>query len=282
MKEAETKDRIKEALEIRGMKQAELAEKTGIDKGQLSSYLSGRYKPKQANLRLIANALSVDEAWLMGYHMPMEGNGHENREDLRFDTILNEAQSLMENAGYKMTLSGDGNESSITVRDKAGLIYLKMCDYELVNKYESLRRRGHVSAELLLSEEIPSFINKTYAFECQLKSLGWSYTILAEHQTDNMEEPAKSYALFKNDSIYFRVSGEDFTSFVQDSEKFFKERLQQLLKKSMKRMFVEHAADTSKSYLEPVAAHMRTDIEVSDEMCKHDDDIMDNDEFWNK
>lgn len=35
-----------------------------------------------------------------------------------------------------------------------------------------------------------------------------------------------------------------------------------------------------KPYTEPQAAHERTDIEVTDEMRKHDDDIMDNDEFW--
>lgn len=74
MKKAETKDRIKEALELREMKQSELAEKTGIDKGQMSSYLAGRYNPKQNNLRLIADALSVDEAWLMGFDVPMERN----------------------------------------------------------------------------------------------------------------------------------------------------------------------------------------------------------------
>ena len=43
MKKAETKDRIKAALEIRDMKQSELVEKTGIDKGQMSSYITGRY-----------------------------------------------------------------------------------------------------------------------------------------------------------------------------------------------------------------------------------------------
>lgn len=37
-----------------------------------------------------------------------------------------------------------------------------------------------------------------------------------------------------------------------------------------------------KDYLEPQAAHERTDIEVTDEMRKHDDDIMDDDDFWNK
>lgn len=72
MKKAETKDRLKEAMEIREIKQSELVEKTGIDKGQMSSYLSGKYKPKQGNLERIANALFVDEAWLMGYDVPME------------------------------------------------------------------------------------------------------------------------------------------------------------------------------------------------------------------
>ena len=33
------------------------------------------------------------------------------------------------------------------------------------------------------------------------------------------------------------------------------------------------------NYLQAVAAHERTDIEVTDEMKKHDDDIMDDDDF---
>lgn len=41
-------------------------------------------------------------------------------------------------------------------------------------------------------------------------------------------------------------------------------------------------AEDNDSYLEPVAAHERTDIEVTTEMLKHDDDIMDDDDFWNK
>ncbi|MBQ8640400.1 MAG: helix-turn-helix domain-containing protein [Lachnospiraceae bacterium] len=72
MKKSETKDRIREAMDIRGFKQTDLVEKTGIDKGQLSSYISGKYKPRQNNLHLIASALNVDEAWLMGFDVPME------------------------------------------------------------------------------------------------------------------------------------------------------------------------------------------------------------------
>ena len=63
---ATTADRISEAMKLRDMRQADLVEKTGISKGALSSYISGRYVPKQNNVYLIAKALDVSEAWLMG------------------------------------------------------------------------------------------------------------------------------------------------------------------------------------------------------------------------
>ncbi len=63
--------RIKEGMEIRSLKQSELAKMTGISRGTLSSYLSGRYTPKQNNLLLIANALNVSEDWLAGKDVPL-------------------------------------------------------------------------------------------------------------------------------------------------------------------------------------------------------------------
>lgn len=73
----EIKVRMKQALQMRNMKQVELSEKTGIDKGQISSYISGKYKPKQENLTLMAVALNVSEYWLMGLDVPMEREGSE-------------------------------------------------------------------------------------------------------------------------------------------------------------------------------------------------------------
>lgn len=67
-----TANRIKEAMELRGMKQTDLAAKTGIGKSSISTYLSGAYKPKQQNLYLIAKALNVNIAWLMGKDVPMD------------------------------------------------------------------------------------------------------------------------------------------------------------------------------------------------------------------
>lgn len=62
--------RIKEAMMNRGMKQADLARKTGITKGTISGYLSGRYIPKQSSIYLLAEALNVDVEWLMGFDSP--------------------------------------------------------------------------------------------------------------------------------------------------------------------------------------------------------------------
>lgn len=65
-------DRIKEALSIRNMKQADLCDKTKIPKSAISQYISGTFEPKQDRLLLIAQALDVDPVWLMGFDVPME------------------------------------------------------------------------------------------------------------------------------------------------------------------------------------------------------------------
>ncbi|EOU1501589.1 helix-turn-helix domain-containing protein, partial [Clostridium perfringens] len=65
-------ERIKEGLALREMKQADLVNISGISKGALSSYISGTYEPKQRNIYKIAKALNVNEAWLMGYDVPLE------------------------------------------------------------------------------------------------------------------------------------------------------------------------------------------------------------------
>ena len=64
--------RISKALSIRGMKQSELCEKTGIPKSAISQYISGSFEPKQDRLFIIAQALNVDPVWLMGFDVPME------------------------------------------------------------------------------------------------------------------------------------------------------------------------------------------------------------------
>lgn len=72
MNKVDIKERIKQGLEIREITQSQLATRANIDKGQLSSYISGKYKPRQNNIDALATALNVNEAWLMGFDVPME------------------------------------------------------------------------------------------------------------------------------------------------------------------------------------------------------------------
>lgn len=64
--------RIKKALSIRNMRAIELCNKTGIPKSAMSQYINDRFEPKQDRVYLIAQALDVTEAWLMGYDVPMK------------------------------------------------------------------------------------------------------------------------------------------------------------------------------------------------------------------
>ena len=70
---ANTNERIKEALALRGMTAADLSRKTGIGKGLISRYLHGEVVPKQSKIAVIARALEVSPAWLLGYDVNMKG-----------------------------------------------------------------------------------------------------------------------------------------------------------------------------------------------------------------
>ena len=65
-------NRLQKAMNIRNMKQVDLVEKTGLDKTLLSKYLSGVSNARQDKLTILADALQVNEIWLMGYDIPME------------------------------------------------------------------------------------------------------------------------------------------------------------------------------------------------------------------
>ena len=65
-------ERLNYAMNIRNMKPVQLSELTGITKSKISSYMSGRFKAKQDGVYLIAKALNISEAWLMGFDVPME------------------------------------------------------------------------------------------------------------------------------------------------------------------------------------------------------------------
>jgi repressor LexA len=68
--------RLVYAMQVRNLTQSQVCYKAKIDKGTLSSYISGRYEPKLDKIEALAKALRVSPTWLMGFSDSME-NGTE-------------------------------------------------------------------------------------------------------------------------------------------------------------------------------------------------------------
>lgn len=73
--------RLRKAMDAKGKKQADLVRETGLDRGSISSYLSGKYEPKQKAIYKLSQALDVSEAWLLGYEVPMERSPESKKND---------------------------------------------------------------------------------------------------------------------------------------------------------------------------------------------------------
>ena len=123
-KVASTADRLREAMAAAGKKQADLMRDTGLDRAAISSYLSGKYEPKQVAIGKLAIALDVSEMWLWGYDVPKERTVEQKKNDdlvkiialLRRDPELFEMVSILANlapaeyASIKQILSALGNK----------------------------------------------------------------------------------------------------------------------------------------------------------------------------
>ena len=84
--------RLQEAMNMRNIKQADLCALTQIPKSAMSQDVNGAFEPKQDRLWRLAQALQVNEAWLMGYDVSMDpsspkealdkNSSHQSNEDL--------------------------------------------------------------------------------------------------------------------------------------------------------------------------------------------------------
>lgn len=66
-----TSERLKELSLKLDIKQSDMCLRTGIPKSTMSLYWSGQRVPKQNVLTQIADAYNIQEAWLLGYDVPM-------------------------------------------------------------------------------------------------------------------------------------------------------------------------------------------------------------------
>lgn len=87
--------RLRMALDIRGIKASDLSRATGITKATISRYLSGNFEAGSDRLSEIAKALNVSEVWLMGYDTPIEREVYTKN-----DQILDIVEKLKSDTDY--------------------------------------------------------------------------------------------------------------------------------------------------------------------------------------
>ena len=64
--------RLEKAMDAAELKPIDLANAAGFSESTISQYRSGRSTPKKDRLIVLARALHVSPAWLMGFDVPME------------------------------------------------------------------------------------------------------------------------------------------------------------------------------------------------------------------
>ena len=83
MKAFTTAQRLKQIMDARKLRQTDILKAAEpyckkydvkLNKNDLSQYCSGKVEPRQDKLTILGMALSVSEAWLMGYDVSMERN----------------------------------------------------------------------------------------------------------------------------------------------------------------------------------------------------------------
>lgn len=103
MEKVSSSQRLKELLKIKGISQTDLSIKLNIPKSSLSMYMSGKRMFRQNRLTEISLAYNVNEAWLMGFDVPMTKGL--KKEDAEQDFIVIEKFSILNNRDKRIILS---------------------------------------------------------------------------------------------------------------------------------------------------------------------------------
>ena len=114
MKISNTADRLKEIMREQNIRQVDIIERARyfsskydakITKTDLSQYVSGKVEPGQAKLFVLASALNVNEAWLMGYDVPKARNSFAPLPHEGITDVILECISILASAsGYKFNV----------------------------------------------------------------------------------------------------------------------------------------------------------------------------------
>lgn len=152
-------DRIKKRREELGMSQEELAKKVGYKSRSSVNKIEidGRGLP-QNKIVIFAKALDTTPSYLMGW---------EESEDPRIVeryTIFDNIEQILKQKNWQLECESYDDDYFVIKNENSQTI-TGLYDYELISIYRSLKKRGKITADLLVSSES--------VFKKYLESLGY-------------------------------------------------------------------------------------------------------------
>lgn len=261
----EVGNRIKQARTLRNLTLDDVANEIGVAKSTVQRYENGLIiKPKLPVLQAIADSLRVNPAWISGQDVPMTNDDSLNSLlKCRLDEINMTLEDVSKKSGVSLHwlkhidsfIPGEFGNDEIGytwITKVAGVIGLP----------------GSTLRAALARQEIPVYDGPNLTPEEAFK----------QAQEDFKEQ-------YRNDNTEILVSQTELEHICK--YRFIDEKGKHTVDTVLEMEYIRckppiensNVIKLGESYLEPNAAHERTDIEVTDEMRKHDDDIMDDPDF---
>ncbi len=271
MKKKNTASRLKEIMENRNLRQVDVLNLTRpycqeynvkMNKSDISQYCSGKTEPNQDKLFILGIALNVNEAWLMGYDVPMERNEYEDPRIIERDTILKNIEKVLKVKNWSLFCDTYDDDYFI-IKDAIGQTITSFYEYELIARYKSLQKKGKVTADLLVSsksaffkylESLGYYIGRDDPEHKPFIHYGNGAVIISDNMLDDMRTRIDTYAKATMDSVVLKLN--------EDSLRKKREEKERLTE-----------------YLLANAANARTDIDIPNDVDTSDDDIMDDENF---
>lgn len=100
MRITNSKHRIKDLMNMLGLKQIDICNKSGIQSSALSNYLNGTREPRMDAIIAICDAYNINPSWLIGYKAPVYQN----------EVYMNEQEDSARTLAYLKQIRMDKNE----------------------------------------------------------------------------------------------------------------------------------------------------------------------------
>lgn len=216
-------DRIKSRREELGMSQDELAKKVGYKSRSSINKIEadGRGLP-QRKIIAFEKALETTPADLMGW---------EQNEDPRIierDTILEDIEHILKSKAWSLFCESY-DDNYFTIKNVHGQTITGLYDYELISRYRSLKKRGKITADLLVSSEsvfkkylesLGYYINQDDPEHKPFLHYGDGAVQISDNTLNDIRTKIDTYAKATVDSVILKLNEKELRKEREEKERF--------------------------------------------------------------